>query len=190
MTDARSTTFSSLFAEIEENAQTMRSLILAQIAEYAAQSPDDSDWIFTCASAVKDIDAKLTQLAQIRDGFVEVSENVLGFSTDTEETSAGRLRRIEIEVSEGMLNQSLLNLTAARRRGVVKLGETFKIRLPDNTEFETQLINPGNKLRERGWIREFYGKCEITAGQRVVLQEVEPGVWTLAPAPEPKVALD
>lgn len=109
----------------------------------------------------------------------------------TEEEAAreqreGHLRRIRIEVSKGMINQSLLTLTPARNKNLVRLGERFEVELPDGTVFSTQLIEPGNKLRERSRIKSFYLAHDIKPGDSVFFFETAPGHWKLQP-PGPSV---
>ncbi len=97
------------------------------------------------------------------------------------ETSRGEdgLRCIRTEVSDGMINQSILALTEARKRGVVKVGEWMEIELPSGERFKTQIVSPGNRLRERGRIREFYRSEKVEEGDHVVLEEKSEGVWKL-----------
>jgi hypothetical protein len=90
------------------------------------------------------------------------------------------LRKIRIKLTQGMINQNLLTLTQARRNGIVQLGETFRIEaLPNHRNFVTTLERVGNKLRERGFIAEFYRAAGMQAGDIVEMIEVSPGSWQL-----------
>jgi len=88
-------------------------------------------------------------------------------------------RKIVISVSQGMINQNLLTLTSARKRGLVRSGEQFIVTLPNGRQFKTDLCPSGNKLRERGQIRAFYEEAQIRCGERVILVESEPQHWRL-----------
>ena len=114
---------------------------------------------------------------------VEKSAEILTHSLSSEEDHTGvnsnGLRKLRVQISEGMINQSLLTLTGARKAGRVKMGETFQITLPDGTEFTTELCGPGNKLRERSAIRKFYDQTQACDGEYVVLTETAPGHWAL-----------
>jgi len=90
-----------------------------------------------------------------------------------------RLRTISISVTEGMINQNLLTLTDAKKRGHVEENESFTITPDGGEQFKTSLVNPGNRLQKRGPIAAFYKQHNVEDGDRVVLREVEPSVWTL-----------
>ena len=78
-----------------------------------------------------------------------------------------------------MLNQSIFSVTQARKRGIIRLGERLKVTLPDSTAFETEIVEPGNRFRERGLVRAFYEREKVEGSDFVVLSEVKPGEWTL-----------
>lgn len=111
----------------------------------------------------------------------------IGFENDSEPSQTGKPpRRLVVEVTQGMINQNLLTLTEARQRGQVRVGEKFEITLPSGRQFETDLCPPGNKLRERSMIREFYAAEHIKAGDKVALVENDQrGSWRLIRADAP-----
>lgn len=176
---ARPSEFTVLFSEIRENIAEAKSLVLAQVADYASNQESETDWILTCASAAKKLDECSAQLSPIERHLIEIVTDVLGFDFDRESHSKTGLRQIEVEITAGMIRQNLLSLTSARKRGVVRIGEKFKIRLPDGASFETDLCEPGNKLRERGWVGHFYKTQGIGEGENVIVQETAPGEWEL-----------
>lgn len=97
-------------------------------------------------------------------------------------TSGGPLaiREIAVEISQGMINQNLLTLTDAVKKGLIRLSEKMVIEtLPSGNTFETELMANGNKLRERGKIGKFYREAAVRAGDAIVLREVTPGRWQL-----------
>ena len=94
-----------------------------------------------------------------------------------------RLRAIQVKVTEGMLNNSMLLLTHARTRGIIATGEEFEILMPDGDSFKTDLAEPGNRLRERGRFKRYYREHGIEAGDVLLLLEHRPGVWKLVRGP-------
>ena len=131
-------------------------------------------------------------LEALEEDAAEILINTLGWSGDEVESSVSGLRTLWINVTQGMLNQQLLTLTDARRQRRVEIGEKFKIRLPTGEEFETELCDPGNKLRERGMIRRFYETSNVEEGEKVILKEIEKGSWQLLTldSPEGQAELD
>lgn len=92
-------------------------------------------------------------------------------------------REIRIEVSQGMINQNLLTLTEAIKRGTVRVGEELIIEaLPSERKFKTVVMASGNKLQERGEINKFYSSAGVREGDYVILQEVSLGQWKLRKA--------
>jgi len=95
-------------------------------------------------------------------------------------TPRSPIRELVVEVSQGMINQNLLTLSSQIKRGIVRTGESFRIRaIPSGDVFETELLASGNKLQERGKIAKFYRDASIRAGDSVVLREITPGQWEL-----------
>ena len=94
--------------------------------------------------------------------------------------AGGFLREVQIEVSQGMINQNLLTLTEAIKRGQIKVGEQLIIEtLPSGKKINSDVMQPGNKLRERGAIGEFYRSAGVRAGDYVMLRESARGQWQL-----------
>jgi hypothetical protein len=113
----------------------------------------------------------------VEDGLLDVPP-----STHTNSLPPRRegLRHIEIEVTQGMINQNLLVLTEWVNRGVINVGETLAIEcLPSGERFSTDVIEQGKKLRERGAIGRFYATAHVRAGDRVRLSEFAPLRWKL-----------
>lgn len=183
-------------AKLVSISEDMCELLLSQ-ARDAAES-GETGWLVQVGGDAKEVEDCIYRLKVIEKTLLGILTNTLGFQDEEEispkeqdrivrliaDLDSGapekRLRRIRSEISQGEINQNLLTLTAARKRGHIRMGEHFKIRLPDGQEFETELVNPGNRLRERGWIREFYRQQQIKAGDFVVLEEIEPSLWTLS----------
>jgi hypothetical protein len=166
------------FAEIQEQASEIISYVTDSMAG-EARVGGNMDWVQHCAKTVESLNRDQEALLEIERRLVDVLENTLGFESDKFGVSPAGLRELTIEVSQGMINQHLLTLTHAKRLGKVKLGEEFNITLPDGTNFTTDLCDPGNKLRERGLIRQFYEKAGIKDGDKALLSETSPGAWQL-----------
>jgi len=59
-------------------------------------------------------------------------------------------REIAVAVTEGMINQNLLTLTEAVRRRTIAVGDKLTVETPSGDQFETTVLEAGNKLQERG----------------------------------------
>ena len=55
--------------------------------------------------------------------------------------------------------------------------------LPSGEQFETVVLEKGNKLRARGEVARFYREANVRAGDYVLLTEIAPRRWTLKKAP-------
>ncbi len=166
---------------LQEHLEAMIDMLAGQIRDQAY--PDgDMAWLQNCAKEIELLKADLRALEAIRDHAVAVLTDSLSFDGDQVDVSSSGLRNITVEISQGMLNQHLLTLTDAKQQGLVRDGEKFAIQLPDGAKFETELCDPGNKLRERGLIRKFYEDSKINAGDKVIMSEVSRGSWILRPA--------
>lgn len=144
------------------------------------------------AAEKKDLGA-LRELAGRAEELKQMKEQVLAIQQRLREVGNGaqgvqlappptrsKLREIRIRVSQGMINQNLLTLTEAIRRGTVRVGEEMTIKvMPSEREFTTVVLPSGNKLRERGEIHKFYAAANVVAGDYVMLQETTPGQWKL-----------
>ena len=92
-------------------------------------------------------------------------------------------RKFPVEVTQGMINQGLLTLTEHVKRGRIRVGEELIVELqPSGELFRTDLVENGNKLRERGKIKQFYREAGVHVGEFVVLTETAPQRWTLRKA--------
>ncbi|HQY04509.1 MAG: hypothetical protein KA257_10925 [Opitutaceae bacterium] len=195
-----------VFAKINSIGHEMIEILLTQAKE-AAES-GETNWLVQVGGDARDIEDCMVRLESIRKRMHEILTETLGFADQTEASPEDiksmkglmadldgpvtkRLRRIRTQITQGEINQNLLTLTSARKRGHIRLGETFKIKLPDGQDFETELVQPGNKLRERGLIGGFYRQQVIKTGDYVLMEETEPGVWTLTketpPSPIPPI---
>lgn len=180
-------------AKVISIAEDMHGLLLAQASDYTDGS--NTSWLVQVSTDAHDIEGYICKLKSIGSRLSEILTATLGFEDETgarpglevlerlenisQDSSPKRLRRIRVSITQGAINQNLLTLTDARKRGLLRSGEHFKIRFPDGEELETELIQPGNKLRERGRIGAFYRHQEVHVGDYVILAEIEPGVWTL-----------
>jgi hypothetical protein len=140
----------------------------------------DMDGVKRCVDDVRFLEKVVEGLPLVEDDLVDILQYNADFREQNwNEKSTTGLRTIMITVSQGMINQNLLTLSSAKAEGIVEIGEKFKVLLPDGTKFETDLCEPGNKLRERGLIRRFYRAAEVEDGDQVVLIETSPGSWKL-----------
>ena len=106
----------------------------------------------------------------------DIGEEGADYTTANDKT---KLRTIQIEITDGMIRNSMLTLTGAIRHGLAKLGDEFLITLPNGDKFKTFLVSPGNRLKERKRIREFYKNENILPGDKAVMIETSAGEWNL-----------
>lgn len=144
-----------------------------------AEAEKRIDRIQGFAKGIKLLQAHMRALAENRERAITMLTDLLELDTDCVSMSSSGLRTISVHVSQEMIDQSVLALTDARTRGMVKDGERFSIELPDGSRFETELCQQGNELRERGMIRKFYESERILDGASVILRETQQGIWTL-----------
>ena len=168
----------AVVASLREHLEWEIEMVTNQIRDQAS-ADGDMGWIQHCAKEAELLKRDLQALGAIEEHAVDVLRNTLSFESDSVEVSESGMRTLAIEVSQGMLNQHLLTLTDAKRQGKVKAGEKFEITMPNGTTFTTDLCDPGNKLRERGFIREFYETSKIRDGDKAILREVSHGKWRL-----------
>ena len=178
-------------------AEDMRGHLLTKARDAINES--ETNWLAHVSSEARDVEDCIAKLRSIGERLQEILTSTLGFedgyldklesmnakidATLQDASTAKtikRARKIRTPVTQGEINQNLLTLTDARKRGLIRIGEPLKIRLPDGQQFETELVHPGNKLRERGRIGEFYRQNKIKPGDHILLEETEPGVWTLS----------
>ncbi|MBP6507072.1 MAG: hypothetical protein KA257_05860 [Opitutaceae bacterium] len=177
-------------SEVRSSALSLREHLEAILEMLTARMRDEAhpegnmEWLQECAREAELLKGDLRSLSAIEDHMVSVLTDSLSFESDDVSVSPAGLRSFTIEISQGMINQNLLTLTDAKKRGLVRDGEKFRIELPDGTSFATELCDPGNKLRERGLIRKLYNDAKLAAGDKVVMAEMSRGVWKLRPQDE------
>ncbi len=152
---------------------------LTRVAQEQMSPDADLDYVRSLLTELEKMKTVRGAIAAGVEKAANVLSNSLSYDDDSAEVDGKGLRRIRVQVTEGMIKQSLLTLTVARKSGRVKIGESFHLTLPDGSSFTTELCNPGNKLRERSGIRRFYQVCEVREGHYVLLTETTPGRWTL-----------
>lgn len=135
---------------------------------------------------------KAQELKQVKEQKAALLERIASLTGEsarlgicsTASTPNGTLRELPIEVTDGMIRQNLLTLTPHIKRGKIKIGEELIIDpLPVGDRFRTDVVEKGNKLRERGKIARFYRDANVKGGDYVLLAEIKPGHWTLRKAP-------
>jgi hypothetical protein len=105
-----------------------------------------------------------------------------GLSAEAESVvdTKSSLRQFSIEITKGMINQSLLSLTHPRKLGLIEHGEKMTIKPPIGKEFTTEVLAIGNRLKERGRIGAFYDHAGVEPEDRLILKEAKPGYWRLS----------
>lgn len=163
-------------------------IVYAQIGE-AAKKHD--------LASIRRHTVKAAELEELKQQHVAIQQRIACLASgDSAEplTAAGQtngsLRELPIEVTAGMIRRQLMTLTPHVNRGKIKAGEQFIIEaLPSGERFQTELLEQGNRLRERGKIGRFYKDAKVNEGDYVLLSEVALGRWTLKKAPPGKYGL-
>ena len=107
----------------------------------------------------------------LRDGNEAGNEDDLG--------AVRKSRPLRIEIKAGAIRQNLLTLTKAVKRGLMTVGEEVSFLLPDGETLTSRIVRPGNRLRERGRVRELYREGNVTPGDFLVLEKMESGNWQI-----------
>lgn len=147
---------------------------------HRVKDAEDIDEVRDLSDQLRVIDRMRNAIDLVKSDFNDLWRYDMGDEDDLDEEHVEQgLRRISVEITEGMINQSLLSLTKAAKKGIVRLKEEMTIVLPDEekTRFKTQIVPPGNKLRDRSHIRQLYDIGDASVGDLVILQESEPGLW-------------
>jgi hypothetical protein len=164
--------------DIPTTIETLMVRTMAKIS-HAAGKPDCN------VAELEALTKRASELKQMKEQVAAIQHRLHSMSGGGEsrgKSSAreGFLRELLIEVSQGMISQNLLTMTMPLRRGLVKVGEELIIEpLPKGERFKTDVMQPGNKLRERGKIGKFYRDAGVQAGDYVILREVALGQWQL-----------
>jgi hypothetical protein len=120
------------------------------------------------------------QISAIELRLRSISNGALVAQTSTKPAQSFR-REVQIEVTQGMINQNLLTLTEALKRGTIRAGEELTVEaIPSGERFRSPVMASGNKLQERGAIGRFYREAHVNAGDCVCLSETSPGQWRLS----------
>lgn len=138
--------------------------------------------------ALESLTQKATELRALRDQITAIEARLRSLENGSPgapmgvalRLASGGGRQIRVEVTQGMINQNLVTLSDAIKRGQIKVGEVLNITvLPSQDIFVTELLEAGNKLRERGRVGKFYRDAGVHAGDVVMLREITPGRWEL-----------
>lgn len=175
----------SPFEIIQTEIESLKELAAMMIAEQGKHFED----CYTPSSFIEEVTEKTKiyysldklkiALEQIRSEIEDIHEKLDSGQADIAEVSQKKLRYLTIELSQGMINQSMLTLTRAKQKGLVHIGEKFHITLRDGSSFETELSNPGNRLTARKPIKQFYEEESLSEGDTIILEEFEPNKWKL-----------
>jgi hypothetical protein len=93
-------------------------------------------------------------------------------------------RQIRVRVTQGMINQNMITMSEARKKGLILLSEKMTIMpIPAAKLFETEVCNPGVKLKARSAVKHFFESAGVKAGDFIVLDEVDRNSWKLYKEP-------
>jgi hypothetical protein len=89
-------------------------------------------------------------------------------------------RQIRVQVTQGMINQNMITMSEARKKGQIFLSEKMEIMpIPSGKLFETEICNPGVKLKARSAVKHFFETAGVKAGDFIVFDEVDRNSWKL-----------
>jgi hypothetical protein len=166
-----------LTTEIADSFDFVKDDIQMRFEDSGVKDASEARMLINCLDK---LEALKEALSKIENCYDVIREEINFVETElVSETNDLGLRRIEVEVSRGMREQSLLSLTAAKKRGIVDVDEELEIVVPDGTSFKTKIVSPGNRLRERGRIKAFYEAEDVSADDVIILEEIEPKKWKL-----------
>ncbi|MDF9834317.1 hypothetical protein M2103_002562 [Ereboglobus sp. PH5-5] len=96
--------------------------------------------------------------------------------------------KVEIKITEGMIRQNLLTFTKPIKKGKLKAGQ--KMILETKSEIvESEIIQPGNKLRERGAVGRLYRESHAQPNDLLILTRIgqkEENRWQVTIKPHVK----
>jgi hypothetical protein len=168
---------------IEKRIDTVISLAMEKIT--IAASKHNTSEISQYSKVAETSEQLKKKLLDIHDA-LEVLESDLNPNQRSEKvktTFADKsLRHFRIRVTQGMINQNLLTFTPQVKYREISVGEVLRIETSEGGLFKSEIIAQGNKLRERGHVREFYEEARIKADDIVELIERKPSEWYLRPA--------
>ncbi|CAA6677363.1 MULTISPECIES: hypothetical protein [unclassified Lentimonas] len=166
--------------EIKEAFQKMHSDLEEKFAE--ADDMNYGRYLLELSDELKLID-KLQEEVGLRYDRVREQEGLIECDENHLSPSSG-LRQITVKLTDGMIKQSLLTLTKAKKLGLIRVGEPMRIQTSDGAPFDTTVVEPGNRLKERGRVKAYYDQWELKAGDDLILEELERGVWRMTCARE------
>ena len=168
--------FTELFDQVQTELDELTDIFKRNLE--GIDVPENLEYAESCITNMKEV-RKLAQIAQRLSEAVDVLW-VEAYNEDPDQSHLDNgLREITLPVTAGMINQHLLSLTGSVKQKVVKVGEVMEIKLPSGTKFQTEIVNPGNRLRERGRVREFYESQGMRDGDSITLKEIAPGSWEM-----------
>src|SRR6266705_5408000 len=163
-----------------EKIQELVDVTLREIQEMASKGN---------LTAVMALTKKAAEYEDVKKTLLHLEERLKGVHTMSVQPAANgsgsrlELRELPIEVTAGMIRQNLLTLTSHVKQRRIRIGDELTIEAqPSGERFRTQLLEKGNKLRERGAIARFYREADVRPGDFVVLSETAPNRWTLTKA--------
>jgi hypothetical protein len=148
---------------------------MQQIAEAAQQG--NLSLVESLTKKASELKAIQNQAAALENRLVALSNGPKTGNSSHDQTPA--LRELPVTVTIGMIRQNLLTLTDAVKRRSIGIGEKLVVETPNGEQFETVLLEIGNKLQERGRIGKFYRDFGVQDGDIVLLREITPGRWRL-----------
>jgi len=171
-------------SDISGTIETLMKQTIAKINEATSKPGCD-------VAELEGLTKQASELKQLKEQVAAIQHRLHALSGGSalkgkQSVSGSFLRELQIEVSQGMINQNLLTLTEAIKRGQLKVGEQLIMEvLPSGEKFTSDVMQPGNKLRERGAIGKFYRNAGIRAGDYVTLRESARGQWQLLKCDNP-----
>jgi hypothetical protein len=139
-------------------------------------------------TAVMALTKKAAEYEDVKKTLLHLQERLkevhaMAVQSPTNGSGSNQLRELPVEVSAGMIRQNLLTLTRHVKQRRIRISDELTIEAqPSGERFQTQLLEKGNKLRERGAIARFYRDAGVSPGDFVVLSETAPSRWTLKKA--------
>jgi hypothetical protein len=164
------------YAQIDEQTGHLQEYLEEKFAD--ADDVSYGRYLIDQLNKLEDVWKHLIALKNIHDGILD-DEGLSPWGDSTMDPKSS-LREFSIEITKGMINQSLLTLTQPKKLGLIEHGEKMTIKTPVGNEFSTEVLAIGNRLKERGRIGAFYEHAKVEPQDRVILKETKPGYWRLS----------
>lgn len=117
-----------------------------------------------------DINALANDFSKLHDIYIQIKKQLLNNTRET-----------EIEVTQGMLNESYFTVTKPLKMGLAIHDERPITIQTSVGNFVTKIIQNYNKLQERGLIGKLFKTLDLKAGDKVIWHQISEDTYEIRP---------